>query len=139
MVARMWSKGNTPSLLVRVKTCTTTLEISTAIAQKMGNIYLKIQLYHSWRICHPTTRTLIQLYSQQLFSQQPETGNNLDVPQLKNTGIVDIFMLKRQHEICRQMNESRKKVIILSEVIKTQKDKHSTLVLISRHQLVSKE
>ena len=34
---RMWSKGNTPPLLVEVRTYTTTLEINLAVSQKTGN------------------------------------------------------------------------------------------------------
>ena len=37
MLERMWGKGNAPPLLVGVQTCTATLEISTAIFQKIGN------------------------------------------------------------------------------------------------------
>ena len=37
MLARMWSKGDTLSLLVRVQTCKATLEIYMAISQKIGN------------------------------------------------------------------------------------------------------
>ena len=37
MLERMWSKGNTHPLLVGMQTCTTTLEISMAVSQKIGN------------------------------------------------------------------------------------------------------
>ena len=37
MLVRLWSKGNTPPLLVGVQTCTTTLEINLAVSQKTGN------------------------------------------------------------------------------------------------------
>jgi hypothetical protein len=41
MLARMWRKRNTPPLLVGVQACTTTLEISLAVPQKIGkNIVL---------------------------------------------------------------------------------------------------
>jgi hypothetical protein len=36
MLARIWRKRNTPPLLVVLQTCTTTLEISLAISQKIG-------------------------------------------------------------------------------------------------------
>jgi hypothetical protein len=36
MLARMWSKGNTSSLLVGLQTCTTTLEIKLKFSQKIG-------------------------------------------------------------------------------------------------------
>jgi hypothetical protein len=37
MLARMWRKRNTPPLLVEFQTCTTTLEISLAVPQKIGH------------------------------------------------------------------------------------------------------
>ena len=37
VLERMWSKGNTPPLLVGVQTCTDTLEINMAVSQKTGN------------------------------------------------------------------------------------------------------
>jgi hypothetical protein len=36
MLARMWRKKNTPPLLVGVQACTTTLEISLVLPQKIG-------------------------------------------------------------------------------------------------------
>ncbi|EDL36976.1 mCG148248 [Mus musculus] len=37
MLARMWRKRNTPPLLVGLQACTTTLEISLAVPQKIGH------------------------------------------------------------------------------------------------------
>jgi hypothetical protein len=37
MLMRIWSKGNTSSLLVGMQTCPTTLEINVAVSQKTGN------------------------------------------------------------------------------------------------------
>ena len=37
MLARMWRKRNTPPLLVGLQACTTTLEISRAVPQKIGH------------------------------------------------------------------------------------------------------
>jgi hypothetical protein len=37
MLARMWRKGNTLPLLVGLQACTTTLEISLAVPQKIGH------------------------------------------------------------------------------------------------------
>ena len=36
-MVRMWRKGNTPPLLVGLQACTTTLEISLAVPQKIGH------------------------------------------------------------------------------------------------------
>ena len=45
---RMWSKGNTPLLLVGVKICISTLEISMAVSENWDSIYLKTPRYNSW-------------------------------------------------------------------------------------------
>ena len=37
MLVRMWRKRNTPPLLVGLQACTTTLEISLAVSQKIGH------------------------------------------------------------------------------------------------------
>jgi hypothetical protein len=37
MLVRLWRKRNTPSLLVGLQACTTTLEISLAVPQKIGH------------------------------------------------------------------------------------------------------
>ena len=37
MLARVWSKGNTPSLLVKVQTCVAIVEINMVVSQKTGN------------------------------------------------------------------------------------------------------
>jgi hypothetical protein len=37
MLARMWRKRNTPPFLVELQACTTTLEISLAVPQKIGH------------------------------------------------------------------------------------------------------
>ena len=36
-LAKMWSKGSSPSLLIGVQACTTTLEINLVVSQKTGN------------------------------------------------------------------------------------------------------
>jgi hypothetical protein len=39
MLERMWRKRNTPPLLVELQACTTTLEISLVVPQKIGHSY----------------------------------------------------------------------------------------------------
>ena len=41
MLARMWRKRNTPPLLVGLQACTTTLEISLAVPQKLDIVLLE--------------------------------------------------------------------------------------------------
>jgi hypothetical protein len=38
MLARMWRKRNTPPLLLGLQACTTTLELSLAVSQKIGKV-----------------------------------------------------------------------------------------------------
>ena len=45
MLERMWSKGNTPPLLVEVQICTVTMEISMAMSQKTENLYASRHSY----------------------------------------------------------------------------------------------
>ena len=62
MLARMWSKGNTPPLLVGVQTCTATMEINVVVPQKLSylpqdtatlllSIYPKDTLYYHKDTC----------------------------------------------------------------------------------------
>ena len=37
MLVRMWNKGNTLPFLVRVQTCTATLEVNMDVSQKIWN------------------------------------------------------------------------------------------------------
>jgi hypothetical protein len=41
MLVRMWRKRNTPPLLVGLQTCTTTLEVSLEVPQKIGHNILE--------------------------------------------------------------------------------------------------
>ena len=66
IMARMWSKGNTPSLLVRAQICTVTLEINIVISQKIVNRSISWPNYtitraYTQRTLHHATRTLAQL------------------------------------------------------------------------------
>ena len=82
---KMWSKGNTLPLLVGVQTDRATMEINTVVPQKT---YFKTQLYHSLactvRMVHPVTGHLFNHDHCSFIHNMLETGNNLDVPQLKN-------------------------------------------------------
>ena len=66
--------------------------------------------------------------------------DNRDIPQPKNRcrkpgTFTQLFKEKKnRHEICRQMDGTRKK-IIQSKVTQTQKDKHDMHSIISRYQL----
>ena len=56
MLARMWRKRNTPPFLVGLQACTTTLEISLAVPQKIG---------------HSTTRRSSNTSSGHIFRNAP--------------------------------------------------------------------
>lgn len=73
MLVRMWSKGNTPPLLVGMQTPTTTLENNVVVPlKKLGTVLLQdpaiplLDIY-TQKTPHYTTRTLAQLCSQQLY------------------------------------------------------------------------
>lgn len=57
MLARIWSKGNTPPLLVGIQTFTTTMEISMVVPQKDGNQSTSRSSYTTLR--HKPKRCLI--------------------------------------------------------------------------------
>ena len=64
VMAKMWSKGDTPLSLVGVQICTTTIEINMAVSQKIRNWSTSRSGYttHSWvytqSTLHPTTKRL---------------------------------------------------------------------------------
>ena len=57
-------------------------------SENWESTYFKTQKFHSWahtqRMLNHTTKTFTQLCSYQHYLKQPEPGNNLDAPQLKN-------------------------------------------------------
>jgi hypothetical protein len=60
MLARMWRKRNTPPLLVGLQACTTTLEVSLAVPQKIG---------------HSTTERSSNRYILRIYREDIPTGN----------------------------------------------------------------
>jgi hypothetical protein len=66
--------------MVRVQTCAGTLEIHMAISQKIRNQYNSRPLLALCIKYDPNTTTI---FTAALFIRA-KTGNNLDVPQLKN-------------------------------------------------------
>ena len=102
---------------------------------------LKSQLYAP-NIPRSTTKTLAQLWSQQLYLQQPGIGNSPDVPQLLN-GEMKLWYMQTMRYYSAIKNKDIVKFagqcmelenIVLSEVIQIQKDTHGIQSLISRHQ-----
>ena len=72
MLVRMWSKGNIPLLLVRVQTCTTTLEINLVVSLKTENGFISrpmplLATYTKDDLLY-TTGKLAQLCLQYLYS-----------------------------------------------------------------------
>ena len=61
-MGRTWNKGNTPLLLVGVKTCTVTMEINMAIPQKNENQYSSRPSYITLGNI-PKECTIIQSYN----------------------------------------------------------------------------
>jgi hypothetical protein len=63
MLVRMWRKRNTPPLLVGLQAYTTTLEISLAVPQKIGQYYRKIQEYLSCAYVQKTFQLVIRIHA----------------------------------------------------------------------------
>ena len=85
MLERMWGKGNTPLLLVRMQTCTVALETSMAISQK-------IRKQTTSRPSNTTFGYIPKGYSiipqghvlNYVHSSIIHNSQNLNAPQLKN-------------------------------------------------------
>ena len=99
MLWRMWSEGNTPPLLRGVETCKkeNTLQINVALSQKKQNKQTNKQtgivlsqdpaiplLGINTKDSPSSHKDTCSTVFKQLYLLYPETGNNLDVPQLKN-------------------------------------------------------
>jgi hypothetical protein len=86
-LARIWSKGETPPLLVGMQTCTTTLEINLIFSQKIGSNSTSRPSYttpgHRPKRCplyHKDTCLAIFIAAWFVMSRKW----NLNVPQLRN-------------------------------------------------------
>lgn len=86
MQAGMWSKWNTPPLLVGVQACAMALEINLVIRflRKLG-ILLMAQPYNSWvytqHMFQHTTRYLFHSGYRSFICNSQKLENCLDVPQ----------------------------------------------------------
>ena len=85
MLERIGSKGNTPPLLVRMQTCTTTLEIRMMISQTIGNQPTSgpsTTLGHIPKRCSIIIQGHLFSYVHcHIICNSQKPGNNLDVPQ----------------------------------------------------------
>jgi hypothetical protein len=64
MLARMWRKRNTPPLLVGLQACTTTLEISLAVLQKIEHSTTgESKQYLSWAYTQKMFQLVIKTYA----------------------------------------------------------------------------
>ena len=86
---KMQSKGNTPPLLEGMQTSTTTLEISIAVSQKIGN-QLTTRPSNT-TLCHISKRSttilqghLFNYVYKSIFCNSQNLEKNVDTPQLKN-------------------------------------------------------
>ncbi|EDL82604.1 rCG53348 [Rattus norvegicus] len=63
MLVRLWSKGNTPPLLLGVQPCSITLEINLVVSQKIGNSSTSRHRYttpwHIPKICSTIPQRII--------------------------------------------------------------------------------
>ena len=123
MIDRMWRKGNIPLLLVRVQTCTATLEISTVISQNIQNQSTSnpsnTTLGHIPKRCRTISQGCLLNYvhssiihnSKKLETTKMPLNQRLDkedVVHLYN-GVLLSSKKQRHLEICMQMDSVRKK------------------------------
>ena len=85
MLSRMWSKGNTPPLLVGVQICTATLKITVAFSQKVDTLP-KDSAITMLRIIPKDTPPYHKDVCSTMFIAVLFiiVRNNLEIPQLKN-------------------------------------------------------
>ena len=84
MLERLWSKGNTHPLLVKMQTCTTTLEINVVVSQETWSQPTSgssnTTLVNISKRCSILLQSIyLTMFIAALFVVT-ETGNNLDVP-----------------------------------------------------------
>jgi hypothetical protein len=63
MLERMWRKRNTPPLLVGLQACTTTLEVSLEVPQRIGHI--------------PTRRSSLGIYPEDVLTGNKNTCSTM--------------------------------------------------------------
>jgi hypothetical protein len=92
VLERMWRKSNPPSLLVRLQTDITTMEINLLVPQRTGNVLpedparqlLSIYLKDATTNNKDTRSTMFIAALFIVAGLFPEPRNNPDVPQWKN-------------------------------------------------------
>ena len=148
MLEGMWSKGNTPPLLVEVQTCTGTLELSVSVSQKTKNQTTTKSSYTALRQipkgCSITPQGHILSYVHSSYIYNSQTWKQPRCPSTKEwikkmcyIYTVEYYaVVKNKHTRkfgSKQIDLENK--IILSEVTKIEKDKHGVQLLISGYQL----
>jgi hypothetical protein len=88
MLLKMWSKRNSPPLLVGVQTCTTILEINLVVSQKVGSRSTSRPSYttpgHIPKIGFMIPQGHLLNYAHSSFISNNQKLDNLDVTQPKN-------------------------------------------------------
>ena len=84
MLERMWSKGNTPPLLMGMQICTTTVEIGMAVFQKIGNQLTARPNNTTQRMLNHTEGHLFNYVYSNIICNSQNLETNVDAPHLKN-------------------------------------------------------
>jgi hypothetical protein len=140
MLARMWRKRNTPSVLLELQAGTITLEISLLVPQKIGIVIPEdpaISILGIYPKDAPTYKdTCSTMFIAALFIIG-RSWSNLSVPQQKINKMWYIYTMEYYAAIKNSdfMKFAGKWMelenIILSEVAQTQKNTHGMYLLIS--------
>ena len=142
MLERMWSKGNTPPLLVRMQTYTTTLEISMLIPQKIGNQPTSgssnttlghIPKGYSIILQEHITMFIAELFVMVRTSKQPRWPSTKErIKKMWYIYTMEYYSVVKNNVIliftCKMMELGK---IIFSELTQTKKDRHGMYPLIS--------
>ena len=145
MLARMWRKRNTPSFLVGLQACTTTLEISLSVPQKIG---------------HSTTRgsriPLLDIYPEDVPTRKKDPCSTMFIavlfiiarswkrPRCPSTKewiqkiwyiyTMEYYSAIKTNDFMKFLGKQMELENILSKVTQSQKNTHSMYSLISGYQ-----
>ena len=143
MLARMWRKRNTPPLLVGLQACTTTLEISLAVPQKIGHRHTggsQIPLLGIYPEDVPTgkkdtcsTMFIAGLFLITITRKEPRCPSTVEwIQKIWYIYTIEYYSAIKKNEFMKFLGKwIDLEGIILSEVTQSQKNSHNMYSLIS--------
>ena len=149
MLEKMWNKGNTHSLLLRMQTYTTTLEISMVVSHKIGNQPTSGSS-NTWNIlkrCSSYYKSIcLAMIIEALFVisktwKQPRCPSTKEqIKKIWYIYTIEYYSMvknntKKHYNLKFECKWMKLEITILSEVTQTHKDEHSMYSLISGYQV----